>query len=310
MTDDLEPRLRAHLRQRASHVSVPSDVADVHHRVTEGHRRRTRALATTLAIALVAGPVAGWALARTTQADVDTLTATGGAAAAGDDDAGSGLLIEGVSPSYLDPEMELLSERTTAEGIRLVVRSTVLGPRPDGGPCVVDGLVRVGIEDGPLIDVALFETSPTGASFGIAGGADGRPMWVVLARGYDGVGATFPTGQRDVAEAAYGVAVLAAYAAPGQSADHLMDDVIEIEGSTAGPAPDDVREVVLNDGSGGCPNPDGVISTPPVEAAMPEPGEPPADEDAAIAEITDTFTKLFDGSGEPHPELRERPEVW
>ena len=40
MTDDLEPRLRDHLRQRASRVSAPPDVADVHQRIDARHRRR------------------------------------------------------------------------------------------------------------------------------------------------------------------------------------------------------------------------------------------------------------------------------
>jgi hypothetical protein len=120
MSDDLEPRLRDHLRQRASRVSAPSDLADVHQRIGGRARVRTRALGAALAIALVAGPVAGYALAQATAPDTDTVSASGG----GDSTtpstyAGQGVLLEGSGAGYLDAEMQAVSDRTTGEGIRL-----------------------------------------------------------------------------------------------------------------------------------------------------------------------------------------------
>ena len=209
----------------------------------------TRALGAALALALVAGPVAGWALAQASEPDRDSVSAAGGGTAS---DTGSeglfspGPVLEGTGAGYLDPQMELQSDRTTAEGIRLVVRTTVLDPQ--NPPCQIDGLVRVGIVDGQLIDVALMETAPSHASFGIAGGADGRPMWVVVGRADGAVEATFPNGSVDSTEPAGGVAVLAAYADEGQAADQLMDDVVQVSGLAGGYARRAPRQVTLAGG--------------------------------------------------------------
>ena len=78
MTDELEPRLRDHFHQRASRVSAPPDVGDVHRRIDGRARRRSRALGVALAIALVAGPLAGYALAQATEPDRDAVAALGG----------------------------------------------------------------------------------------------------------------------------------------------------------------------------------------------------------------------------------------
>ena len=59
--------------------------------IAEHQRRRTRALGAALAIALVAGPVVGWTLAQSSEPDVDTVTAAGGA------DSSSG----GPSPAFV-----------------------------------------------------------------------------------------------------------------------------------------------------------------------------------------------------------------
>ncbi len=310
MTDDLEPRLRDHLRQRASRVSAGPDLGDLHQRIGARGGRTSRALGAALALSLVAGPVSGWALARSSETDRDDVSALGGGATASGADAGyeaGGGVREG-GPGYLDPEMELVSDRTTEEGIRLVVRSTDLGT--GGGACEIDGLVRVGIVDGDLIDVARFETTPGGAQFGIAGGADGRPMWVVLVRGFDEVGATFPSGVEDATPVVRGVAVLAAYADEGQSPLDLVDDVVEIQGAMRGSVME-TRRVSVADGTGGCSDPDRVITDPAEEPiVMPEPGEPPADEASARAAIEE----LFSGLGGQDPELEmdqhERPNVW
>jgi hypothetical protein len=186
-----------------------------------------------------------------------------------------------------------------------VVRSTLLGD-PASGLCEVDGLVRVGIVDGDLVDVTMVESAPAGASFGIAGGANGRPMWVVVARAVGTVEASFPNGSSDSTEAVNGVAVLAAYADEGQEALELADDSINVTGLPGRQGVEGSRVVVLADGTGGC----GVA--PPVDppVTMPPPGDPPADEAAARAEITELFSRY--GGVDPHTEvgLHERPEVW
>ena len=89
----------------------------------------------------------------------DTVSASGGGGEATTHAtyAGEGVLLEGTGAGYLDAEMEAVSERTTSDGIRLVVRSTQLGD-PLSEACEVDGLVRVGIVDGDLVDVTIVES--------------------------------------------------------------------------------------------------------------------------------------------------------
>jgi hypothetical protein len=309
MTDDLEPRLRDHLRQRASRVSAPPDVADLHRRLDAHDRRMTRALGAGLVIALLAGPVTGWAVARSTESDQDTLTAAGGQS--GGDDAAIDVIEGGGGLPYgdlslLDGGLDQVSARTTAEGLRLVVQSSGLGQ--SNGPCFVDGVVRVGIVDRDLIDVVHINTAPGGASFLIAGAAAARPMWVVVVRGFESVEATFPNGAVDAVEATDGLAVLAAFAVAGQPPVELMDDVIELDGTGMVDMLDS-RTAELDNGSAGCGEPTAV--PPPPDATMPEPGEQPVDEETARAEIVDLWNAAYDGVNEPsETNIREQPDVW
>ena len=252
MTDDLEPRLRDHLQQRANRVSAPPDLDDVHRRVAHRARRTSRALGAALVVTLVAGPVLGWTLARSTEPDDDTLTAGGGAAADGANGGGEPYTgtFGGYEGSGYDV-LELVTERATDEGIRLVVRSTPLGAA-DREPCAVDGMVRVGVVDEQLVDVMSLSTAPAGATFGIAGGADGRPMWVVVARATGPVEAVFPNGVIDRTEPAGGIAVLAAYGDEGRGAFEMTDDTVGVTGLPGLSASEGPREVTIDDGNGGC----------------------------------------------------------
>ncbi|MFL6204938.1 MAG: hypothetical protein ACJ739_06275 [Acidimicrobiales bacterium] len=310
--DDLEPRLGDHLRARASRVSSAPDLADVHRRIDGRRQARTRALGVALAIALVAGPALGFALARSTEPDVDAVTAAGGAARGGRRGG------DGTAPTYLGDgslqneisnlgsQLDRVSARTTEAGIRLVVHTSGLGPPT--GPCVPDGVVRVGVADGDVIDVVVVESAPGAASFVIAGTADDRPMWVVVARGFEDVEATFPNGAVDSTRATDGLAVLAASADPGQSADALADDTVEL-GGTPMEDQESTRPARLADGYAGCPSP----PTEPVEPpqTMPAAGEQPADPDAARAEVEALFLDAFKGPADPDgAHLRERPNVW
>ena len=305
MNDDLEPRLGDHLRHRASRVQVAPDLGDVHHRIDQRHQRRTRALGAALALALVAGPLVGWTLARANEPDRDTLTAAGGGGA---DDAGESPPPSFVDEQYrpqgstgdIDAHLAPVSARTTEQGIRLVVHTT--GLASSAPSCAIDGVVRVGVVDGDVIDVVHMETGTSGSQFLVAGVADDRPMWVVVARGFQSVVATFPNGASDRVEATDGLAVLAAYADPGASLPSMTDDVIELEGEGR-----EAATALLADGSGGC----GVEPpVPPVDLTMPEPGEPPADEASARAEIEELFSGV--GGQDPTIEMdkHERPNVW
>jgi hypothetical protein len=118
------------------------------------------------------------------------------------------------------------------------------------------------------------------------------------------VAATFPNGATDSAEAVDGIVVLAAYADEGRSAEELLYDVIQVDGLSGRPEAGDPRAVTIADGSGRCEP--GV----PVAPTMPEPGEPPADEEAARADITELFS--LRGGADPHTQvdLHEQPDVW
>ncbi len=308
MTDDLEARLRGHLHGRAQHVTSAPDVADLHQRIDGRRRTRTRALGAALALALVAGPLGGWALGRATVDERDPVSTSGGddgALASGG--GGSDPSGEEVGYGYgFGTPMELLTERTTAEGIRLVVRTTGLGA-PEGDPCAPDGVVRVGVVGGDLVDVVMLESAPSGAALGLAGGADGRPLWVVVARSTSLVGATFPNGATDDAEPVGGVAALAAYADAGATAENMSDDVVELAGLTPQMTEEEPRTIGL--AGEPCSTSDPTVG-PPIDLTMPEPGEPPADEGTAREQIE----QLFSGYGGQDPEVEvhkhERPNVW
>ena len=309
MTDDVEPRLRDHLEHRADRVHVAADLDDVHRRIGDRQRRRTRALGATLAVALVAGPVLGFALARSTEPDRDTVSATGGDLASGG--AGGGGSVEGgevigAYVDYLGPALELVGERTTAEGIRLVTR---VGTPYEGSaedPCLPDAIVRVGVTDGDLVGVATIESRPTTALFAPTGGAEGRPLWVLVVRTSGGeVTARFPNGTTDTTAAGLdGIAVLAAYAGDGRAAYDLMADQIEVE--------EDGKEVRIARAAALAVVPKCVEPTPPdLATTMPAPGEPPADEEAARAAVEElVLTAMHGAPDEGGKALRERPNVW
>jgi hypothetical protein len=302
MNDDVEPRLRDHLRHRAGRIAPAPDITDLHHRITERQRRRGRTLGAALALALVAGPVAGWAAGRASVEERSSITASGpgtdlsGRGAGG----GGGVAVNESGPPHLEDRMQLVSERTTAEGLRLVVRSTGLGS-PDGDPCEIDGLVRVGVVDGELVDVAVLDSAPSSATFGVAGGADGRPLWVVVARSSGPVEATFPNGTVDATAPVDGIAVLAAYAAEGVATSEPFD-IIEVRDL---PAQDGAEPALARPAGTGC-----TVSDPQPAVVMPEPGEPPADEDAARAEVEALFTGFGGGDLQAQMGLHERPNVW
>ncbi|MEQ1788112.1 MAG: hypothetical protein ABL966_13745, partial [Acidimicrobiales bacterium] len=295
-------------------VEPVPDPTDLAARIAGRSRRATRGLASALALALIAGPAAGWVLARQTEADRQSVAAGGaGADTVGsdehdlvDEDALNGGFLD-----YFGPELALVGERTTAEGLHLAVR---MGQPYDiyqhsgEDPCLPDGIVRVGVTAPDLVGAVTMETQPDGAAFGVTGAAEGRPLWVVVARAPGGtIEATFPNGTVDRAEAVGGLAVLAAFASDAVASD-LLDDTIGVTGmSEAQRAGSTYPAQAYLMGGGGCSTPT-VLPGPPV--SMPEPGEPPADEPAARAAITDTWLTALEGSGEDHPELRERPDVW
>ena len=310
MTDDLEPRLTDHLHQRASRVSTPPDVADVHHRIDAAPATASTACsARHWRIALVAGPLAAWRR-RSPPSPTSTPSPSRAEAApptAGDNSHGR---------RRADPRgrrasatsTRRWSSQSTGPRPRGSAWSSTPPPRPGERRRVVDGVVRVGVVDDDLIDVALMETAPADASFGIAGTADARPMWVVVAPGYETVEATFPNGAADDDRGDGGLAVLAAYADAGQrrrrwsttSSRSTACPVVDMETARRHARR---RHRRLRRGR--------PAGRQPPSTVMPEPGEPPADEEAARAEITDAVQRSSTASRAARGRApRERPSVW
>ena len=314
MTDDLEPRLADHLRHRASRVSAPPDVADVHHRIDARHRRRAACAAARRSPSRWSPvPWLAGRSARAAEPDRDTVTAAGGgdASDSGDDaSGGAGADLEGTHRLPRRRRWSSESDRTTAEGIRLGrAHHPARSAEPDRAQ--IDGLVRVGIVDDELIDVALLETGAGHASFVIAGAADGRPMWVVVAASH-GHRRRRPsrTGRSTRTEAAGGVAVLAAYADDGQPAAEPGRRRRRGHGRARAdrrgerpPGHHRRRQRRLHRG-----RPLGRPARRPDDAAS-RASRPPTRTRRGPRSPT-LFTRLYDGSGEPHLELHERPEVW
>ena len=109
----------------------------------------------------------------------------------------------------------------------------------------------------------------------------------------------------DATKSTDGLAVLAAYAAPGQAAGELTDDTVELRGTPiADPAPSQAR---FADGYAGCPPPPPDVAEPP--QTMPPAGEPPADQDAR-AQVEALFSGFGGGEARTEVDDHERPNVW
>jgi hypothetical protein len=239
-----------------------------------------------------------------TSADVSDTAANGGG---GTESGGGGVL------DYLGDPLDLVTQRTTSEGIELIVRAGDLGEGEVG--CVPDRVVRVGVlADDALVGTVLAETSaPDVATPGLirlTGLAEGRPILVAIIRTSEGtVTARFPNGSVDTADVEGGMAVVAAFADEGLPPDALMASSIELTEAPVGVPP-------VIDGTS--PYPECVEAEAPIEEpaeeekpALPAPGEQPA---GATAEdqVRAAFIGAFDGttSQDEKAEFIERPEVW
>ncbi|MGE3835429.1 MAG: hypothetical protein AB7H43_11650 [Acidimicrobiia bacterium] len=321
MSDDLESRLRDDLDRRAASVTSRPDAADLALRLTTRWQRRSRVLTTALVVMAVAGPLAGYRLASGRE-DGDLRALTAGDATVDD---GSFSTDGEVPPSTAPPPVEgrpsystfgldwyggvvpVIAERTTKEGIRLVVRQTRPIPPdpavdPRDAPCQPDGGVRVGVVADDLVGTTAQTTFPPSmawsGAFGIVGAAEGRPAGVAIVRANAvRVEAVFPNGTIDGAPTAHGVAVLAAFADAGRPAASLVDDTVLLLGADAAQA------TALRSTD---------RSYPDCSLLLPLPGVQPADPVAARAAVTAAFATAYDGR--LPSELRgpsfERFDIW
>lgn len=72
----IEERLRALMSRRAESVEADADWSDLEHRVQHGSERRRRLVVSAIAVVLLVGPVAGFALARAVQDDRPSVVAS------------------------------------------------------------------------------------------------------------------------------------------------------------------------------------------------------------------------------------------
>ena len=314
MTDELEPRLQADLARRAAAARPVPDLADLDRRISARQRGRTRALGAALALTVALGPLAGFAVGQA-GGDDDGVSALGeGAPAAGEGDGASSGPPYGEAGTGLDyggAPLALVSDRTTAQGIRLVVRRGMIDQAPVEGDCVPDGTIRVGVRAGDLVGSVLTATYPpaevTGGRVGVTGIAEDRPVIVGIVRADEGsVVARFPDGSTDEADVVDGVAVVAAFAEPGADPGALLSSQIElVERPERTPATIDGRRPYPE--CTASPDPSGPVGVP----EMPAPGEQPADP-AAEDEVRALYVAAFDSTSndQSKAELHERPDVW
>jgi len=249
--------------------------------------------------------------------DVPATSIGGVVSSAGDTSAsgGSGYSLFGAQP------MQLVAERTTESGFTLRVH---LGETwPDGAIyddgygagdwrpaawCFPSGQLRIAMSGNGVIDVGSTSwfTEPykgRAISWLTLGAADGSPQWVIVAQtppGTTGVTVTFADGATDSTTPQNGVAILTAPGAPSTQIvegdyTYWSDAQPEFEVTFAGAD----GGVVSADGVGDWNDPEYRAACEPPPPALPDPGEQPADAEAAKAEIVAAMTALYDSTDVP-----------
>jgi hypothetical protein len=225
--DEFEARLRRQLQAKAGAIRVRPDERDLFARSERRARRARRGFVAVLAATLLIGPIGGFAVGRAGDAGDRAVTASSApTGTAGEDDgAWSGYVGEG-DDYWQGESYERLGSRTTSEGIelRLYASPSHYSAVPDDGNptwdppawCRPAGAVRVGVVSPVITGVVLGDRRAAArdklhGALRITGGAEGQPVWVVIAQAddADSVVATFPGGAQDVAEVHDGLAVLA-----------------------------------------------------------------------------------------------------
>jgi len=272
----IEERLRAALQRRAASVEPRPDLEDVDHRAAHGGRRHARALVAALALVLVAGPVAGFAIGRATSSESDgdqpSVRADGtadGATEAVPGGFGGGVPIPGpIGPGYFPgdpfgPPLERLFVRTTDDDVAIRAYRANYGPDagcpPGAEGCPPPQCFPVGQISGELSDELsvgwaygeiFSESDPALAvQAGYSGVAEGSPTaWAVVQVGADvaSVRAVLD-GAEDEMEPVQGVAVLAAHVPAPPTAGGVEDDSGPVP--LAAYAPGGVIEALDADGS-------------------------------------------------------------
>jgi hypothetical protein len=305
--DEFEARLRRQLQAKASAIRVQPDERDLFARSDRRARRVRRAFVAVLAASLLIGPVGGYLVGR--GGDGSSVAAIGeddgsrSSSLGGDDDAT--VVYEGGPGDNWDLPHTKLFTRTTGDGLSLRVYSAAVAVPDDGNPqwdppgwCTTVGLLRVGVVSDSVTEVVRGRRLKApreglAGSLQLAGVVEGEPSWVVLvqASGADVVRATFPSGITDEAEVHDGIAVLAARApstAVGGWGD-LLRATVTLESRQGGQR---VAEAIVPQLDGEQRSIEDCQEPPP---SLPEPGEQPADVEAARAGVIKAYETVFNG---------------
>jgi hypothetical protein len=244
----IEDELRDSLRRRAASVDAQPDLDDVVERTAHRDRRTRRLLTTGLVVALIAGPLAGFAIGRADDRGGSDVATGGGrefAATAGD--APQSSLAVGVGGP-----LEKLFFRTSADGVEIrAYRSAPTAtdlPAPacgPGEPCpapecsqtvTTEAMITGELSTDAAVAVAtgsagetsgddpdLSVSSGSWGSFGVAEAAPAR--WVIASvnESVVRVRATFPGGTVDEMEPVDGVAILASRVADPDAAGATLE---------------------------------------------------------------------------------------
>ena len=255
----IEDDLRDSLQRRAAAVHVQPDLDDVSERSASRERRTRRFLTAGLVVALIVGPLAGFAIGSATDGgggDVATGGGTAGqeiARTAGDSALAAGQLAPAGS-------LEQLFLRTSADGVDIrAYRSKVsAGAVPPAAVCAppascpatpacpdpptVSSMIVGELSTDAAVTVANLPGEPvtnetfgnvSAGSFGTAEAAPAR--WVLVFVGTDitKVRATFPSGSTDEMEPVGGVALLASHVTDATSGATTVE-ALTADGSVAG----------------------------------------------------------------------------
>ena len=264
---DFDRRLRQRLTDQASGVAPSPDLEDLVERIARDRSRGRRIATAALALVVIAGPIAGFAVARASQGSSvrtadrrepppPTTTSVGRFAptrlpkieadavpfAAQSDKVLAATRAQALSDRALLANgaavtLGRMFARTSAAGIEMRVYGAVLpAPASAASPCVPDRLVQVDASDALVSGVAqgyLLVKPPNRvfATVGFVGVSETSPIWIAVVQSDTGssVRATFADGTTDSTALTKGLGVVGHTVAASTAAATLDQQPLRVE---------------------------------------------------------------------------------
>lgn len=188
MSDEIERRLRESLRRRADDVDAEANWGDLERRSDRASGSRRRLVATGVVMAMIAGPLLGFAVARATESgDGLSIAAGGRAQTAHTASPGAVCTTEGCPtepPVQPSDGFEPLFRRE-ANGVSIRAYSSAGEPTSDAcvGPSVVAELSNAGAVMTAAAQMTIASTdagSPLALTYRVFGDPEGSPAEVVI----------------------------------------------------------------------------------------------------------------------------------